>query len=394
MSSGARAREARTSRRPTHEAREHGRRLRPASVDAPIASITRLVGRWSADRADAVREARAEPVVAHDAVGLRERPRRSSAPADRPTPPRGANPFGAEHERRPLARRSRTRCRLPSRSQKRMSCSMTRSLHGRNGPCKQMAHHGAVSGHASRSHAQYMQSRYVRGLTVRSLQDGDTETVSALFARLGERSRRPPLLRREAAPLELELANTRTRRPPTTCPRRATWTANAGPVGIARLVRSGSTAEIAFAVADEYQAVSGRSSRASSPPTRALRVSRISWPRCAATTRASLRSCSGSDRSTLAGAGASASSSSGSSPRVPSRACPPSSPRSTATSSCADGARRRARSRRCARSDLVRGSSPPRARSTSRPTGSTRSQRAESRIRTLSWSSTAQAPTA
>ncbi|MGH3127190.1 MAG: hypothetical protein ACRDPX_04655, partial [Gaiellaceae bacterium] len=34
-----------------------------------------------------------------------------------------------------------------------------------------------------------MQSRYVDGLTIRALRDGDTETVAALFARLGERSR-------------------------------------------------------------------------------------------------------------------------------------------------------------------------------------------------------------
>ena len=34
-----------------------------------------------------------------------------------------------------------------------------------------------------------MQSRYLNGLTIRALRDGDTETVAALFARLGERSR-------------------------------------------------------------------------------------------------------------------------------------------------------------------------------------------------------------
>jgi hypothetical protein len=34
-----------------------------------------------------------------------------------------------------------------------------------------------------------MQSRYVNGLTVRALRDGDRETVGALFARLGDRSR-------------------------------------------------------------------------------------------------------------------------------------------------------------------------------------------------------------
>ena len=48
-----------------------------------------------------------------------------------------------------------------------------------------MARHGEVPGHASR-YCLHMQSRYVNGLTIRSLRDGDTETVSALFARLGE----------------------------------------------------------------------------------------------------------------------------------------------------------------------------------------------------------------
>ena len=34
-----------------------------------------------------------------------------------------------------------------------------------------------------------MQTRYVNGLTIRSLRDGDTKTVATLFARLGDRSR-------------------------------------------------------------------------------------------------------------------------------------------------------------------------------------------------------------
>ena len=58
-----------------------------------------------------------------------------------------------------------------------------------------------------RVYAHYMQSRYVRGLTVRSLQDGDTATVSALFARLGERSRERRFCGAKPRLSELELAS-------------------------------------------------------------------------------------------------------------------------------------------------------------------------------------------
>ena len=103
-----------------------------------------------------------------------------------------------------------------------------------------------------RVYAQYMQSRYVSGLTVRSLQDGDTETVSALFGRLGDRSRERRFCGAKPRLSEIELA------------RLARVDArhhvlvgyvdgDSAPVGIARLVRTGSSAEIAFAIADEHQ---------------------------------------------------------------------------------------------------------------------------------------------
>ena len=97
-----------------------------------------------------------------------------------------------------------------------------------------------------------MQSRYVRGLTVRSLQDGDTETVSALFARLGERSRERRFCGAKPRLSELELTNL-ARVDPDHHVLVGYVDGDADPVGIARLVRSGSTAEIAFAVADEHQ---------------------------------------------------------------------------------------------------------------------------------------------
>ncbi len=143
-----------------------------------------------------------------------------------------------------------------------------------------------------------MQSRYVNGLTIRSLRDGDTETVSALFARLGERSRERRFCGAKPRLSEVELANlARVDRDHHVLV--GYLDGDAEPAGIARLVRDGSAAEVAFAVADAYQGRGvGPSSRASSLPMRVRRASRSSWQRCAATTRASSRSCSGSARST------------------------------------------------------------------------------------------------
>jgi ribosomal protein S18 acetylase RimI-like enzyme len=99
---------------------------------------------------------------------------------------------------------------------------------------------------------RHMQSRYVNGLTIRSLRNGDTDTVSALFARLGERSRERRFCGAKPKLSELELAALA----------RVDLDhhvlvgyvdGDAEPAGIARLVRSGSSAEIAFAVADAYQ---------------------------------------------------------------------------------------------------------------------------------------------
>jgi ribosomal protein S18 acetylase RimI-like enzyme len=97
-----------------------------------------------------------------------------------------------------------------------------------------------------------MQSRYIRGLTVRSLRNGDTETVFALFARLGERSRERRFCGAKPRLSELELANlARVDRDHHVLV--GYVDGDSKPVGIARLVRDGSMAEIAFAVADAYQ---------------------------------------------------------------------------------------------------------------------------------------------
>jgi len=103
-----------------------------------------------------------------------------------------------------------------------------------------------------RVYAHYMQSRYVSGLTVRSLQAGATETVSALFGRLGDRSRERRFCGAKPRLSDLELANlARVDRDHHVLV--GYVDGDAEPVGIARLVRSGPTAEVAFAVADAYQ---------------------------------------------------------------------------------------------------------------------------------------------
>src|SRR5437899_8913515 len=95
-----------------------------------------------------------------------------------------------------------------------------------------------------------MNAEVIRGITVRPLRGGDTEVVQAVFDRLGPQSR---LLRFGGAknvllPGELEqLARVDGDH--------HVLVAYDGrePVGIARLVRDGREAEVAFAVADDWQ---------------------------------------------------------------------------------------------------------------------------------------------
>jgi GNAT superfamily N-acetyltransferase len=97
-----------------------------------------------------------------------------------------------------------------------------------------------------------VQTRYVDGITIRPLRNGDTATVRTLFERLGARSRerrfcgsKPRLSEQELALLARVddrhhvLVGYRDGDPE--------------PVAIARLVRDGRTAEVAFEVADEHQ---------------------------------------------------------------------------------------------------------------------------------------------
>jgi ribosomal protein S18 acetylase RimI-like enzyme len=89
-------------------------------------------------------------------------------------------------------------------------------------------------------------------LVVRPLKHGDTATVQAVFERLGEGSRRT----RSNGPKH-RLGEQELRRLATVGPNHHVLVAHVDgdpePVAIARLVRSGASAEVAFEVADAYQ---------------------------------------------------------------------------------------------------------------------------------------------
>ena len=97
-----------------------------------------------------------------------------------------------------------------------------------------------------------MHARYIDGLTIRPLENGDTATVAALFARLGSRSRerrfcgaKPTLSEDELRALARVDADHHVLV--------GYLDGDSEPAGIARLVRDGAAAEIAFEVADAHQ---------------------------------------------------------------------------------------------------------------------------------------------
>jgi len=101
-------------------------------------------------------------------------------------------------------------------------------------------------------HHRHVQTRHIDGLTIRLLRNGDAATVSALFERLGPRSRerrfcgaKPRLSTHDLRVLARVDAEHHVLV--------GYLGADPEPVGIARLVRDGRTAEVAFAVADDYQ---------------------------------------------------------------------------------------------------------------------------------------------
>jgi GNAT superfamily N-acetyltransferase len=114
-----------------------------------------------------------------------------------------------------------------------------------------MARRGEAGRAPRRDHPR-MHARHVRGITIRALRDGDVETVAALFARLGQRSRerrfggaRPRLQDAELAALARVDGDHHVLV--------AHVDGDPEPAGMARLVRDGRSAEIALEVADAHQ---------------------------------------------------------------------------------------------------------------------------------------------
>jgi ribosomal protein S18 acetylase RimI-like enzyme len=97
-----------------------------------------------------------------------------------------------------------------------------------------------------------MQARYVRGLTIRPLRNGDTATVSALFERLGSASRQRRFCGAKPRLSDGDLAAL-ARVDGTHHVLVAYVEGETTPAGIARLVRDGAAGEIAFEVADALQ---------------------------------------------------------------------------------------------------------------------------------------------
>ena len=100
--------------------------------------------------------------------------------------------------------------------------------------------------------ASLMHARHVDGLTIRLLRDGDTDTVAALFARLGDRSREKRFCGPKPRLSESELG-TLARVDGERHALVGYVDGDTEPAAIARLVRDGTRAEVAFAVADVYQ---------------------------------------------------------------------------------------------------------------------------------------------
>ena len=97
-----------------------------------------------------------------------------------------------------------------------------------------------------------MRSRYIRGITIRPLRNGDVETVAAVFSQLGSASRVRRFCGAKPRLSEVELANL-ARVDHEHHVLVGYVDGDPQPVGIARLVRTGMSAEIAFAIADAHQ---------------------------------------------------------------------------------------------------------------------------------------------
>ena len=95
-----------------------------------------------------------------------------------------------------------------------------------------------------------MKTEVVKGITIRPLRNGESEAVQAVFDALGPRSR---LLRFGGAKAVLTPGDLRLLSLVDGDHHVLVALANGRPIGIARLVRDGEEADVAFAVADEWQ---------------------------------------------------------------------------------------------------------------------------------------------
>jgi ribosomal protein S18 acetylase RimI-like enzyme len=121
----------------------------------------------------------------------------------------------------------------------------------RTGHVNKMARDGEAE-RMFRTHYGCMHSHHVDGVTIRQLRNGDTATVAAVFARLGDESRRRRFGGAKPRLSEPELAElSRVDRAHHVLV--AYVDGDPAPAGLARLVRQGRAAEVAFEVADEHQ---------------------------------------------------------------------------------------------------------------------------------------------
>lgn len=97
-----------------------------------------------------------------------------------------------------------------------------------------------------------MRTLYRNGVSIRMLRNGDTATVAAVFARLGDESRRLRFGGPKPRLSEAELRHL-ARVDSTHHVLVAYVDGDPAPAGLARLVRDGRAAEVAFEVADEHQ---------------------------------------------------------------------------------------------------------------------------------------------
>lgn len=95
-----------------------------------------------------------------------------------------------------------------------------------------------------------MHSEFVRGITIRPLRNRDTAVIQAVFEALEPASRQLRFggAKNVLSPADLELLS----RVDADHHVLVAWAGDV-PVGIGRLVRDGKSAEVAFAVADEWQ---------------------------------------------------------------------------------------------------------------------------------------------